>query len=662
MTNQLPVFSIIDPKLIENQLDQLLNQARKTIQALANVSEVTWSSISFPLQNINNDINNFFSPISHLNSVSDNKELRSAYEACLPKLSAFYTELEQNEVLFNQLVQLEKSALTDLQKRWVELQIKSRKLSGVNLQSDDKKAFKDIQMQLSSLGQAFNNHVIDDTGAFELVINDEEELKGLPDAIKALFKQKAQNKNKSGFLIGIDQPSVHAVMTSAENQTLRKQIYFASSTKASDQSHGDKSFDNSKTMESLLDLKLQSATLLGFSNYTEYSLANKMADSFDEVNAFLDDLAIKSKPFADKEMAILKTFAKESLDLESIDAWDINFVAEKYREKTFSLSEEDFRQYFSIDNVLSGFFKLIRELFAVDFEEITDFDTYHPDVRLFQLKKDSQPIAHCYLDLYAREGKKPGAWMSNAQNRFESQDGSLQLPVAFLTMNFREGIKGESAKLSHQEIATLFHEFGHGIHHMLTQISIDGIAGIDGVEWDAVELPSQLLENWCYEPEVLKNLSSQTVPDDMIKALLDARTFHQGYMMLRQLEFALFDIKLHALTTAPNSAEIQTLLDSVRKEVAVIQPPKENRFQHSFSHIFAGGYAAGYYSYKWAEVLSSDVYSAFEETSIYDKTTGGRFFDTILSKGASKPMKEAFFAFRGRKPDTSALLRHSGLV
>ncbi|MCY4043639.1 MAG: M3 family metallopeptidase [Cellvibrionales bacterium] len=662
MTDLLPTFSTIDPAHIENQLDEWLNQARDTIQQLTQINDVNWSSISYPLQTINNSINNFFSPISHLNAVTDNKDLRAAYEACLPKLSAFYTELEQNEALFGQLSTLQSSPLTDLQRRWVELQLKNRKLSGVNLPAEDKETFKAIQMQLSTLGQTFNNHVIDDTTAFELPITDESVLLGLPDAVKTQCKQKAEAKGQEGYLLGIDQPSVHAVMSYAENRELRKQIYFASSTKASDQSHGNKAFDNSATMVSILELKLKASKLLGFNNYAENSLASKMAENVDEVTAFLNDLAEKSKPFAIKEMAQLKTFARDQLEIEKIEAWDINFIAEKYREKTYSLSEEAFRQYFTIDDVLAGFFTLMHELFAVEFKEITAFDTYHKDVRLFQLIKGGEIIAHCYLDLYAREGKKPGAWMSNAQNRFEFADGNLQRPIAFLTMNFRAGTKDQAAKLSHQEITTLFHEFGHGVHHMLTQISIDGIAGIDGVEWDAVELPSQLLENWCYEPEVLKNLSNQRLPDEMIKALLDARAFHQGYMMLRQLEFALFDIQLHALTQAPSSDEIQALLDNVRKAVTVIQPPAENRFQHSFSHIFAGGYAAGYYSYKWAEVLSSDVYSAFEETSIYDKATGQRFYDTILSQGASKPMKDAFFAFRGRKPDTSALLRHAGLV
>ncbi len=665
--SDLPQFSRVNPSKIEQQLDQLLSEGQQAISALKKTKTYTWESVAYPLQVSLKKLSEFFSPISHLNAVKNTPELRKAYEACLPKLSAFYTELGQDAGLFKAFESLESTALSPRQKRWVALQLQDLKLSGVDLPADKQAAFKAHQMRLSKLGQQFNNHVLDATNHYSLHIENKNELEGIPEANLQLFKQKAEALKKPGYCLTIDQPSVHAVLTYADNRALRKTLYLAANTKASDQSDEEPSFDNAPIIEEILKLKLASAKLLGFNTYAEQSLAPKMAESPEAVLTFLHKLATQAKPFGEKEVMTLKAFAKKSLGIDDLSAWDFSYVSEKYREKHYALSEETLRQYFPADRVLEGLFTLVNRLFGVTFKEQTAFDTYHEDVRLFELLKEGNTIAFCYLDLYAREGKKPGAWMSDAKGRFQYQDGNVQLPIAFLTMNFRQASGDQPALLSHSEVTTLFHEFGHGLHHMLTQVAIVGIAGIDGVEWDAVELPSQLLENWCYEPEVLAMISAhvdtgEPLPQSLLDALLKAKLFNQGYAMLRQLEFALFDLNVHSLDPAPDANAVQALLEAVREEVSVLIPPAQIRFQNSFSHIFAGGYAAGYFSYKWAEVLSSDVFSKFEAHGIFDEATAKSFYDEILSQGASRPMSEAFLAFMGRKPDTAALLKHAGLA
>lgn len=665
--SDLPQFSRVNPSKIEQQLDQLLSEGRQAISAIKKTEAYTWESVAYPLQVSLKKLSEFFSPISHLNAVKNTPDLRKAYEACLPKLSAFYTEFGQDAGLFKAFKSLESTALSPRQKRWVALQLQDLKLSGVDLPADKQVAFKAHQMRLSTLGQQFNNHVLDATNHYSLHIENKNELEGIPEANLQLFKQKAEALKKPGYCLTIDQPSVHAVLTYADNRALRKTLYLAANTKASDQSDEEPSFDNSPIIEEILKLKLASAKLLGFNTYAEQSLATKMAESPEAVLTFLHKLATQAKPFGEKEVMTLKAFAKKSLGIDDLSAWDFSYVSEKYREKHYALSEETLRQYFPADRVLEGLFTLVNRLFGVTFKEQTAFDTYHEDVRLFELIKEGNTIAFCYLDLYARAGKKPGAWMSYVKGRFQYQDGKLQLPIAFLTMNFRQASGDQPALLSHSEVTTLFHEFGHGLHHMLTQVAIIGIAGIDGVEWDAVELPSQLLENWCYEPEVLAMISAhvdtgEPPPQSLLDALLKAKLFNQGYAMLRQLEFALFDLNVHSLDPAPDAKAVQALLEAVRQEVSVLIPPAQIRFQNSFSHIFAGGYAAGYFSYKWAEVLSSDVFSKFEAHGIFDEATAKSFYDEILSQGASRPMSEAFFAFMGRKPDTAALLKHAGLT
>ncbi len=667
MIKDLPTFTTINPVNIEKDLDRLLDDSRVQLNKLKAIESVSWNNFAYPLQTIYKNLNDFFSPISHLNAVKDTEALRKAYETCLPKLSAFYTEAAQDTALFQHIESLQSLSLKPIQLRWVTLQLQDLNLSGVGLKTENKTRFKTIQMRLSELSQRFNNNILDATKAYQKHILDLTILKGIPAANLALFKQKAEDSHKKGYLLGIDYPSVHAVLTYAENRELREEIYTASNTKASDQSTEGKQFDNATIIDEILALKLDAANLLGFNHYADNSLAAKMAKDVPEVLSFLNDLGKQTKPFAEKEIVTLRAFAKEALGITDLQAWDFGFVSEKYREQYFSLSEEVIRQYFPADKVLEGLFTLVNRLFDIHITEITHFDTYHKDVRLFQVEKNKKVIAKFYFDLYARDAKKQGAWMSGARSSFQFKDGAQQIPVAFLTTNFRQGAKGKPALLSHREVQTLFHEFGHGLHHMLTTVDIQGIGGISGVEWDAVELPSQLLENWCWEPKVLSLISShidthKPLPPELLDALLKARDFNQGYTMLRQLEFAIFDIKLHALTEAPNTSQVQALLDSVRRDTSLLMPPPSNRFQNGFSHIFAGGYAAGYYSYKWAEVLSSDVFSQFEKNGIFDKKTGQTFVNEILSQGASRPMDEAFFAFMGRKPDTSALLRHSGLI
>ena len=665
----LPEFSNVDPSLVAADLEALLERNRTDIETVvAKNQQPTWATLVTPLDEIHDRLGQFWSPVSHLNSVQNTPEIREAYNACLPKLSEYYTELGQNKALYEAYKALadseEAKTLTPAQSEALTQTIRDFELSGVGLEGEAKQRYGQISARLSELGSQFGENVLDSTHAWSKLITDEAELAGLPESALAQAKQMAQAKEQEGWLFTLDLPSYLPVMSYADSQALREEVYTAYATRASELSNEGK-FDNAPLISEILALRHEMAQILGFDNYAELSVATKMAESGQQVVDFLDDLAVKSKPSAEQDLADLKAFAKQEHGIESLNAWDVGYYAEKLREQKFSISQEVLRPYFPINKVLSGLFYTAQTLFGVDIREESGFDTYHNDVQLFTISKNGEDIARFFLDPYAREGKRGGAWMDECRVRRRLEDGRLQLPVAYLVCNFTQPIGDQPALLTHDEVTTLFHEFGHGLHHMLTQVDVSSVSGINGVAWDAVELPSQFMENWCWEPQALAHIAghfetNEPLPQDLLDKMLAAKNFQSGMQMVRQLEFSLFDFRLHR--EYQDGIQVQDVLDDVRSKVSVNVPPAFNRFQNSFSHIFAGGYAAGYYSYKWAEVLSADAFSKFEEEGIFNTETGAHFRDTILANGGSRPAAELFEAFRGREPSVDALLRHSGIA
>ena len=665
----LPEFSKVDPSSVAADLEALLERNRTDIETVvAKNQQPTWATLVTPLDEIHDRLGQFWSPVSHLNSVQNTPEIREAYNACLPKLSEYYTELGQNKALYEAYKALadseEAKALTPAQSEALTQTIRDFELSGVGLEGEAKQRYGQISARLSELGSQFGENVLDSTHAWSKLITDETELAGLPESALAQAKQMAQAKEQEGWLFTLDLPSYLPVMSYADSQALREEVYTAYATRASELSNEGK-FDNAPLISEILALRHEMAQILGFDNYAELSVATKMAESGQQVVDFLDDLAVKSKPSAEQDLADLKAFAKQEHGIESLNAWDVGYYAEKLREQKFSISQEVLRPYFPINKVLSGLFYTAQTLFGVDIREESGFDTYHNDVQLFTISKNGEDIARFFLDPYAREGKRGGAWMDECRVRRRLEDGRLQLPIAYLVCNFTQPIGDQPALLTHDEVTTLFHEFGHGLHHMLTQVDVSSVSGINGVAWDAVELPSQFMENWCWEPQALAHIAghfetNEPLPQDLLDKMLAAKNFQSGMQMVRQLEFSLFDFRLHR--EYQEDIQVQDILDDVRSKVSVNVPPAFNRFQNSFSHIFAGGYAAGYYSYKWAEVLSADAFSKFEEEGIFNTETGAHFRDTILANGGSRPAAELFEAFRGREPSVDALLRHSGIA
>ncbi|MDK2778244.1 MAG: oligopeptidase A [Pseudomonadota bacterium] len=666
----LPPFSAIRPEHVLPAIETILQRNRERIeQLLSTVSEPTWDNFVAPMQAWDDELSQAWSPVGHLNGVLNSDELRDAYNACLPLLSQYSTELGQNKALCDRWKALRDSAeyegLNTAQKKAVDNALRDFHLAGVDLPAEKKKRYGEIRQRLSELTSKFAENVLDATNAWQKVIRDKSELAGLPDSALDLLAQQAQAKDEPGYLITLDFPSYMPVMTYGENRELRQEMYTAYVTRASDQGPDAGKYDNTDNMNEILALRFELAQLLGFDSYADYSLATKMAQSADEVLGFLDDLAAKARPQAEREFAGLKAFAAEQ-GCADLQPWDVSFYSEKLRQARYAISQEDIRPYLPVDTVINGMFEVVSRLYGVNFEEQKAFDTYHPDARFFHVTKDGQQIAAFYLDLYARAKKRGGAWMDDCRVRRRTADG-VQLPVAYLVCNFTPAVGDKPALLTHDEMTTLFHEFGHGLHHMMTQVDVPDVSGINGVAWDAVELPSQFMENWCYEPEALAFLSGhyetgEPLPQELLDKLLAAKHFQSAMMTMRQLEFALFDFRLHREYSATERVNVQDLLDDVRKEVTVVPVVDFNRFQHGFTHIFAGGYAAGYYSYKWAEVLSADAYSRFEEEGIFNRETGESFLNEILSKGGSEEAAVLFENFRGRKPSVEPLLRHSGIV
>lgn len=665
----LPKFSAIKAEHVEPAINQLLEQNRARIAELVAQPIDSWNSLVGELEQLNDNLARAWSPASHLNSVANSDEFRVAYNACLPKLSEYYTELGQNKKLYQAYELFSKSdeyaKLTEAQKKVVTNSLRDFRLSGIGLPEKGQKRYAELQLKLSELTTKFSENVLDATQAWFKQIESESELTGLPEHTKIAAKQAAQERELSGWVLTLDFPVYYAVVLHAENRQLREEIYHAYVTRASEVGPQLGGWDNSPLIDQILILRLELAELLGFESYADYSLATKMAQSTEQVIQFLDDLAARSKPQAEKEVSELRSFAQATGEIDQLQPWDLAYYSEKLKQQRFKISQQELRPYFPMPRVLQGLFHVAGKLFDVEFKELSNFDTYHADVRLFELSRQGETLAYCYLDPFARSGKRSGAWMDDCRVRRQTGEG-LQLPVAYLVCNFTPPVGDEPALLTHDEVTTLFHEFGHGLHHMLTQMEFADISGINGVAWDAVELPSQFLENWCWEPEALAHISGQVetgepLPKELLDKMLAAKHFQAGMMLVRQLELSLFDFKLH-LEFQPGLTQVQQVLDSVRDQVAVVRPPEYNRFQTSFSHVFAGGYAAGYYSYKWAEVLSADAFSRFEEEGIFNESTGHSFRTEILEKGGSREPMELFIAFRGREPEVSALLRHSGIA
>ncbi|MGY3965676.1 oligopeptidase A [Aeromonas veronii] len=671
--DSLPPFSQIKPEQVQPAVIQAIADCKQKISdVLAQRDPHTWDSLIAPLEEVNDRLSRIWSPVSHLNSVLNSEALREAHDACLPLLSEFQTYVGQHEGLYQAYLALSQSddfpLLSGAQRKEIQNTLRDFRLSGIGLPAEAQQRYGEIQARLSELASRFSNNVLDATQGWHKLVDDEAELAGLPESVRAAARQMAELKGKEGWLFTLDIPSYLPVMMYADNRELRAEMYEAFTTRASDQGPNAGKWDNSAIMSELLTLRRELAQLLGFANYAELSLATKMADKTEQVVSFLTDLAAKSLPQGKAELEEIRSFAAEQHGQSELAAWDLAYYAEKLKQHKFSISDEQLRPYFPASKVVKGLFEVVKRVFGMKVRERLGIDTWHPDVRFYDIfDADDELRGSFYLDLYAREHKQGGAWMDVCLGRRYRQDGSLQKPVAYLTCNFNGPVDGKPALFTHNEVVTLFHEFGHGIHHMLTRIDVAGVAGINGVAWDAVELPSQFLENWCWESEALAFISGhyetgEPLPADLLEKMLTARNFQAAMQMLRQLEFALFDFRLHQEFDPANPAQLPALLDEVRSQVAVMTPPAFNRFQHSFSHIFAGGYAAGYYSYKWAEVLSADAFSRFEEEGIFNPATGQSFLKNILEKGGSKEPMELFRAFRGREPKVDALLRHSGIA
>lgn len=666
------MFSQIKPEHVEPAIDQLLAEARSVVeQHLQATSEYTWENLVEPIADAEDRLNKAWSPVSHMNSVVNSDALRDAYNACLPKLSEYSTEMGQNEKLFQAYQFIANSdayaTLDTAQQKIIQNALRDFRLSGIDLSAEKKQRYKEISQELSRLASKYEENLMDATNAWTKLIRDEEDLAGLPESALAIARQTAESHNEEGWMITLQFPSYIAVMTYADNRELRREHYEAFATRASDQGPHAGLYDNTEIMEKTLALRHEKALLLGFNNFAELSLARKMAEKPEDVVDFLEDLADRSWRQARKDLAELRQFAKQHYGIGDLQPWDIAYYSEKMRQHYYQLSQETVKAYFPITRVLPGLFAVVERLYGLNISEVTEFDSWHPDVRFFEIHdQDGQLRGQFYTDLYARPKKRGGAWMDDCVSRKKSGD-RIQTPVAYLTCNFTPPAGNDPALLTHDEVTTLFHEFGHGLHHMLTQVDHLGVSGINGVEWDAVELPSQFMENWCWEKEALDLISGhyqtgEPLPEELFNNMLAAKNFQSGMMMVRQLEFSLFDFRIHRDYDPKKGGRIYQTLEQVRNQVAVIKPPKFNRFAHSFSHIFAGGYAAGYYSYKWAEVLSSDAFSLFEEKGIFDRETGRSFLTNILEKGGSENAMDLFVRFRGRKPTIDALLRHNGIA
>jgi len=667
----LPPFSKIKPEHVEPALDALLAESRQVVEdLLAATTEYSWDNLVQPLEEMEERLGRVWSPVSHMNSVVNSDELREAYNACLPKLSDYATEMGQHEGLYLAFKQIADSSdyetLDTAQKKIIDNAMRDFRLSGIDLSKDKQARYKEIMQEQSGLTSKFGENVLDATNAWKVQVTDESRLSGLPESALGMAKQIAEREELDGWVFNLEYPSYLPVMTYADDRELRREVYTAFVTRASDEGPHDKKYDNTPVMEQILALRHEAAQLLGFKNYAEKSLATKMAQSTEQVLAFLTDLAERSLPLAKQELDELRAFAKQEHGMDELESWDVTYYSEKLQQHKYAISQEELKPYFPEDKILSGMFAVVERLYDLKITELKDIDVWHEAVRFFEISDANGVRGQFYLDLYARPQKRGGAWMDDCITRMQTVDG-VQAPVAYLTCNFSAPIGDDPALFTHDEVLTMFHEFGHGLHHMLTQVDYPSVAGIGGVPWDAVELPSQFMENWCWQKEALADIAGhyqtgEPLPDELFDKMIAAKNFQSAMQMVRQLEFSIFDFRMHLEYDPAKGGRIYEILDSVRQQVAVMQPSPFNRFPHSFGHIFAGGYAAGYYSYKWAEVLSADAFAAFEESDIFDRDTGLKFLAAVLEQGGSREPMELFIEFRGREPSIDALLRHSGLA
>jgi len=670
--NGLPPFSKIKPEHVKPAIETLLTESRQLVeQLLQQYSRYNWDNLIEPLAAMDDRINRAWSPVSHMNSVVNSEALRDAYNECLPILSEYGTEMGQHEGLYRAYRQIadgeEYQRLDTAQKKVIDNALRDFRLSGIELDQIARDRYKAIQQELSKLTSRYSDNVMDATHAWQKQLTDEALLSGLPDSARDLAKQTALQRELEGWVFTLEFPSYYPVLTYADNRELREELYTAYVTRASDQGPHAGQWDNTETMEQIMALRHEAAQLLEYGNYAERSLATKMAESTEHVMRFLEDLAQRSRPAAQQELDEVRHFARELHGRDELFAWDIAYYSEKLRQKKYAISQEELKPYFPEPRVVSGLFAIVERLYGLQIESVTGIDSWHEDVAFYRIHDASGDIrGEFYLDLHARPQKRGGAWMDECISRRRSASG-LQLPVAYLICNFSPPIGDKPALFTHDEVITLFHEFGHGLHHMLTKIDYAGVSGISGVAWDAVELPSQFMENWCWEREALDLFSGhfesgKKIPETLYQRMQQARNFQSAMQMIRQLEFAIFDLRIHRDYSNESGARIHDTLNAVREQIAVIDVPAFNRFENGFTHIFGGGYAAGYYSYKWAEVLSADAFSAFEENGIFCRDTGNKFLQCILEQGGSRDPMELFREFRGREPSIDALLRHSGLA
>ena len=664
----LPLFDQIKPDHISPAIESILKEANTLIHSLREMSiPPSWDNFVEPIEMISEKISRAWGQIEHLNAVINSENLRKAYNDNLIKLTEFYTNLSQDESLYKKYQSLKNSetfnSLTSSQKRVIDNVLREFKLGGAELNEGEKKRFKVIQEKLAKLSTQFEENILDATNEFSIFVDHVDELSGIPEENIKKARAEAKEDKKEGYKFTLHFPSYLPVMQYADSRALREKLYHGYATRASELA--SPKFDNTNLIDEILSLRYESSKLLGFKHFTEMSLVSKMAKSSEEVITFLMDLANKAKPFALKDMDELKSFAK-TLKIEKLEAWDVAYVSEKLRQAKYSFSENEVKQYFPEHRVLKGLFKVVETIFKLKIIK-SDAPIWHKDVSFYSIKNENNElVGQFYFDLYARNHKRGGAWMDEAISRYKNSLGSSH-PVAFLTCNFSSPSDNKPALFSHDDVITLFHEFGHGLHHMLTKVDDYSISGIKGVEWDAVELPSQFMENFCWEWDVVKHMTEHVdnknpLPKSLFDKMIEAKNFQSGMQTLRQIEFSLFDIRLHTEYSDQNKINPLKLLETIRDEIAVVRPPSWNRFPNSFSHIFAGGYAAGYYSYKWAEVLASDAFSLFEEEGILSSHAGQKFQNEVLSRGGSRPAMESFVAFRGREPNVDALLRHSGMA
>lgn len=668
----LPPFSAILPEHIVPAVKSALADCRQAVEdVVAQSGPYTWDNLCQTLAEVDDRLGRIWSPVGHLNAVRNSPELREAYEQSLPLLSEYSTWVGQNKGLYDAYRDLRNGEYYDelslAQKKAVDNALRDFELSGIGLSPEKQKRYGEIAARLSELGSAYSNHVLDATMGWSKLITDESELGGMPESALAAARAQAEAKGQDGWLITLDIPSYLPVMTYCDNAALREELYRAYATRASDQGPNAGKWDNGPVMEEILALRHEFAQLLGFDSYADKSLATKMAQNPQQVLDFLTDLARRARPQGEQELEQLRAFAAKHHGRDTLNPWDITYYSEKQKQHLYAISDEQLRPYFPEQRVVNGLFEVVNRIYGITAEERTDVETWHPEVRFFDLfDEQGERRGSFYLDLYARDNKRGGAWMDDCVGMLRKADGSLQKPVAYLTCNFNRPVSGKPALFTHDEVTTLFHEFGHGLHHMLTRIDTPGVAGISGVPWDAVELPSQFMENFCWQPEALSFISGhyethEPLPEAMLDKLLAAKNYQAALFILRQLEFGLFDFRMHYEYSQEQGARILQTLAEVKQQVAVMPAVEWSRFPHAFSHIFAGGYAAGYYSYLWADVLAADAWSRFEEEGIFNRQTGQSFLDNILSRGGSEEPMALFVRFRGREPELDAMLHHYGI-